>query len=105
VLEAKALAVLGALDKGVSLSPEALERYARFFEMPEEGFAGDGAGDAMEGDASSQGGAPGQGGGGERREPKERPKANELKAVAEEGAAKDGILNILNPKLGKDFLN
>ena len=107
-LEAKAFAATAALDKGVTLSPEALEHYAGFLGPPgltEEGETG-------EDNAFSGGGRenlPGR-----PAEPgrpqnagqvfllEEAPTAEELRAIAEGEAKKDGLLNFLNAIPGKN---
>ena len=88
-VEAKALALVSALDKGVDLSPEALERYVRYcdpmvFAEDEEGAV------AIPVSPDSE----------ERRE--EPPNAEELRSIAQEQSPKDGFLDILNSLPGKN---
>ena len=85
-LEAEALGMVAALDKCVSLSPEALASYARFFMPPL--FAGDGDGEKA---ATTPDGD---------EEPP--PSAEELRAIAEEQAQEDTLLNFLNTLPGKN---
>ena len=80
-LEAEALGTIAALDKGVSLSPEALAHYARFFTYPV--FTEDGD------DEESPGG-------------ESPPAAEEIQAIAEEQTRKDTILDFLNSLPGKN---
>ena len=82
--EAKALALVSALDKGVVLSPEALERYAGFL-FP----------DTPSGDS------------GKRQKKREKPQENDppaekLQAIAEEEAKKDNLLDFMNQLPGKN---
>ena len=91
-LEAKAMAAAAALDKGVTLSPEALERYARYLESPS--FTEDG----------EAGGKNAFGGDG-KKNPQDReevPDKDELRAIAEEEAEKDSLLDFLNALPGKN---
>ena len=98
-LEAEALGIVAALDKGVVLSPEALVRYARCFGSPEES-AGFWQG----------GGAPPDDGGDDppERTPdraperEEIPGLEELRAIAEEQIKKDKLLGLLNSLPGKN---
>lgn len=80
-LEAGALAAAAALDKGVSLSPEAHTHYSSFFVPPASGD---------------------KEGGGERKDREEAPESEELQAIAEEEAAEDGLLDFLNSLPGKN---
>ena len=77
-LEAEALALVSALDKGVTLSPEALEHYATFL-TPDT-------------DSRKQG----------AKDREEAPDAEELQALAGEQAREDGLLNFLNSVPGKN---
>lgn len=86
-LEAEVPAAAAAFDKGVSLTPEALEHYARFFSVPAQAVGGEGAG---------------TGGGKKPPDRKESPDAEELRAIAEDGAEEDGLLEFLNAVPGKN---
>jgi len=93
VLEAKAMAAAAALDKGVVLSPEALERYARFLAPP--AFAEDGEAGGKNAFADSGG----------RKNPRDRedaPDEDELRAIAEEASKEDDLLDVLNAIPGKN---
>ena len=79
MLEGKAMAAVSALDKGVSLSPEALEYYAAFFNSQ----------NSFKGDDNTQE---------DNRE--DSPKAEELKALADEEGQKDDFLDLLNSLQG-----
>ena len=94
-LEARVLAALAAFDKGVALRPEALERYARFFEPPL--FAGNGEG-GEKGAMQTSGGE----GGGRRSDKEALPQPEEVKAAAEDEAGDDGLLDFLNSIPGKN---
>jgi len=89
VLESKALAATAALDKGVTLSPEALERYARFFGPPTDGEGG--------GKGAFSGGGKGT-----TQDREEMPQKEELQAIAEEEAKEDHLLDVLNALPGKN---
>jgi len=78
-LEMNAFAAAAAMDKGVVLSPEALERYADFFGLPDL---------ADEGETEQK--------------RKDAPTADELESIAEQEAKKDGLLNLLNSIPGKN---
>jgi len=91
-LEAKAMAVAAAFDKGVALSPEALERYARFLNSP--GFSEEAGG--KEAFAGSGGGKK------DSQDREEVPDKDELQAIAEEEAKKDSLLDFLNAIPGKN---
>ena len=78
-LEASALAVTSAQDKGVTLSPEAVERYDAYFDAP--GTGGDG---------------------GNKPDQEEVPEPEELQAIAEDEAKKDGFLDLMNSIPGKN---
>ena len=95
-LEAETLAALNALDKGVVLSPDALEHYAGFLSEPEGNlgpwprwrvpvFEKDGE----EEDSKSP-------------DYDEVPAADKIQAIAEEQAKKDGLLDYLNVLPGKN---
>ena len=75
-LEAKSLAAVIALDKGVVLSPEALESYANFLVFPD--------------------------GGKENSPDREELQLEELQNIAEEQAKGDDLLNFLNFLPGKN---
>ena len=94
VFEAKAMAAAAAADKGITLSPEALERYARFLEAP--AFIDDGE--------SSGKNAFAWGGDGKKnsRNREEVPEKEELQAIAEEEASEDGLLDFMNSIPGKN---
>ena len=79
-LEAEALAQVSAKDKGVVLSGEALERYARYLGTPDNG-------DRNRREAPSK---------------DENPTAEEIKAITEEQAQNDGFLDLLNSLPGKN---
>ena len=82
-LEAKALALVAALDKGVLLNPEALENYARFLVPP-----------SFETEANPEKG---------KEKPREEtPAPEEIKAIAEEEAQKDELLDFMNTFPGKN---
>jgi hypothetical protein len=92
-LEARALAVLSAFDKGVSLAPEALERYARLFGIAigEEAFS-------PFADCNPGGGNPRKQN--ENQENPGAPDAEEIRAAA--AAIKDDLLDTLNRLPGKN---
>ena len=79
LVESRALALTAALDKGLSLSPAALELYARYFVPPVQGN-----------DDKPQ------------KEREDPPPAEELQAIAEEEAEKDDLLSFLNYLPGKN---
>jgi hypothetical protein len=81
-LEADALSVLIANDKGVILSPEAFEHYARFLTFPEENTI-----------------QPDDGGDQDREE---CPTADELRILIEEQGQNDDTLSFLNNLPGKN---
>jgi hypothetical protein len=110
--EARSLAAIAAADKGLELSPESLDRYARiisgqpFFSEPVDpdgGNAGQGGGNPGSGGnpqgENRQGGNPGDGKG-KRDEPGINGEA--LKKLALEEEAKDPLLGFLNHAPGKD---
>jgi len=111
--ESKIMALVSAMDKGVSLSPEALERYSRFFNLPEpqaDGKGNDADGRGMDsGGKGSEAGHGGNNSGGEnssnRKSGKERdspPGPHELQALAEEEAEKDSLLDFMNRLPGEN---
>jgi hypothetical protein len=81
-LEAEALSALVALDKGVELSPRALEQYANYFSFPDKN--------------------PGQQDKKEEHEREESPPAEELRILSEEQEQNDGALAFLNKLPGKN---
>ena len=85
-LEAETLSALVALDKGVELSPQALEHYARFFSFPDRN--------------------PGRQDGKEDRDldrdREESPSEEELRILLEEQGQNDGALAFLNQLPGKN---
>jgi len=83
-LEAETLSTLIALDKGVELSPKALEHYARFFSFPERNPSRQ----DEKGDRD--------------RDQKECPDAEELRILTEEQEQNDGVLAFLNKLPGKN---
>ena len=82
-LEAEAMAAVIAADKGVTLSPQTLERYARFLLPPMP--------PAENVDAEEN-----------PQHWNENPKAEELQKMMEEQAKKDCVLGILNSLPGKN---
>jgi len=113
-LEAKALAAAAAFDKGVALTPEALERYARFFAAPasaeDPGKPADKPADKQPEDpreasgenAASGGGGFGGSGGKNSQDREELPQKDDLRIMAEEEAAQDDLLDLLNSIPGKN---
>ena len=91
-METKALGAAAAFDKGVTLSPEALERYARFL------------GDEGHGEPAFGGGGESANSGGKRDPPdrEEVPQEEELRVIAEKEAKDDGLLDLLNTLPGKN---
>ena len=85
-LEAEALSALIALDKGVELSSQALEQYARFFSFPDENPNRQGE----KGDRDHD------------RDREENPEAEELRILTEEQEQNDGTLALLNQLPGKN---
>jgi len=81
-LEAETLSSLIAMDKGVELSPEALEHYARFFSFPDK-------------NPSRQDEKRG-------RDREESPDAEELRILTEEQEQNDEVLAFLNQLPGKN---
>jgi len=81
-LEADAISALIADDKGVILSPEALEHYARFLSLPE--------GNTIQPD------------GGRDQDKEECPSAEELRIMIEEKGQNDDTLSFLNNLPGKN---
>ena len=99
-LEVKVLATMAALDKGVALSPEALERYARFMYLPARE---NGEPDSPTDKDSFSGGGGGRGNSGDKQKNRDSPpEADELKAIAEEQAKEDRLLDFLNTIPGKN---
>jgi len=102
-LEANVLGLIAALDKGVTLSPEALEQYARFLLPPaitgktdtkeeddcppKEGTAVPAAKGSAKGSSTDREAAPGE---------------IEVQAIAEEQAKKHTLLDFLNSLPGKN---
>ena len=81
-LEAEALSALIALDKGVELSPQALEHYANFLLLPEKNPKRQ----DEKGDHNCE----------------ESPEAEELRILTEEQEQNDGVLAFLNQLPGKN---
>ena len=86
-LEAEALSSLIALDKGVELSPQALEHYARFFSFPDESFGRQ----DKKGDRDP-----------DERDREKSPEAEDLRILSEEQEQNDGVLAFLNQLPGKN---
>jgi hypothetical protein len=84
-LEAEALSALIALDKGVVLSPQELEHYARFLSFPDENFNRQDEADYKE-----------------NRDREESPEAEELRIIVEEQGQNDSTLAFLNHLPGKN---
>jgi hypothetical protein len=100
--EAKALALVSALDKGVVLSHEALERYVGFLLPWVKPEAKPGASEDREhslpkGDAVSSASDKES-----RPDMEELPQADELRAIAETEADKDDLLDFMNLLPGKN---
>jgi hypothetical protein len=91
-LEAEALSALIALDKGVVLSPQELEHYARFLSFPDENFNRQDDSDYSPADYSPEG----------DRDREESPEAEELRIIAEEQGQNDSTLAFLNHLPGKN---
>ena len=85
-LEAKVLALVSALDKGVTLLPETLERYSHYFVFP-----------SFESETPSERG--------DEKSRDELPDPEEIKAIAGEEAQKDELLDFLNTFRGKNGQN
>ena len=102
-MEAEALGLIAALDKGVTLSPEALEQYARFLLPP--AFTGK-TETKEEDDSSAKDGTavPGAKGGAKGSPPdrEEAPGEGEVQAIAEEQVKKHTLLDLLNSLPGKN---
>ena len=81
-LEAEALSALVALDKGVELSPKALEHYANFLSFPDKN--------------------PSRQEKEKDRDREESPSAEELRILSEEQEQNDGALAFLNRLPGKN---
>jgi len=106
-LEAKVMAAVIAADKGVFLTPSALERYARFLipaafnpKSSEEKETPSPKTAAADQDSHEK--SPGKTRG-ETRE--EIPEADELKAIAETQTREDGLLDFFNRLPGKNGQN
>ena len=103
-LEAKAMAAAAAFDKGLALSGEALERYARFFVPPlspeeSERHHEDTA------DKNPREGKEANTGGGDRKNSRNReevPEKEELRAIAEKEATEDNFLDFFNSAPGRN---
>ena len=106
VLEAEALAAVIAKDKGVILSPDALERYARFLMPPqadappcgESEFAETGEGQDNK-EEREKDETPDRD---KRSSREEVPAAEELQAIAGEQAKQDSLFDFLNSLPGKN---
>jgi len=111
-LEAKAMAAVIAADKGVFLSPAALERYARFLMptslMPQfmartaegkEAPSPKTAASSQDSREKSPGVSRGEAGDDSREE---MPEFDELRAIAEVQTGEDGFLDLLNYLPGKN---
>jgi hypothetical protein len=85
-LEAEALSALIALDKGVELSPQALEHYAHFLSFPERDHSQQNEKENLDRD----------------RDRKESPSEEELRILSEEQERNDGALAFLNQLPGKN---
>ena len=105
-LEAKAFAAAAAWDKGVFLSPEALERYARFLNSPLLAEDPESRTEESPENQKETGGkdAFARGGGGKGKSPdrEELPTSDELRAIAEEESKEEGFLDLLNSLPGKN---
>jgi len=107
-IEAQAMAAAAAFDKGVALSGEALERYARLLapsvtENEENAQERQGGGESGNGAASGEGrGGNGENGGKNRNGREKAPEAEELSALAEEQSEKDSVEDFLNRIPGKN---
>ena len=84
-MEAKILALVSAIDKGVILLPEAMERYSRFFMPPSP--------------QNQENETPSDKGKEKNRE--EVPPPEEIKAITEAEAQKDNLLDYMNQFPGK----
>jgi hypothetical protein len=103
-LEARAMAAAAAFDKGVALTGEALERYARFLAPPSFPAEGDDPAQGRqdgEKEAPTGGGGSGDTGEKKRRDREKAPLSEELSALAEE-QAKEKKLDFLNRIPGKN---
>jgi hypothetical protein len=87
-LEAETLSSLIALDKGVELSPQTLEHYARFFSFPERNPNQQDEKEDRDLDRES--------------DQEEGPDAEELRILTEEQGQNDGVLAFLNQLPGKN---
>ena len=89
-MEAKALALVSAADKGVNLLPEALERYARFFFPP------------VLWDKEAVKGSPFSARGDKEKNREENPQPDEIRVITEEESEKDSLLDFMNSFPGKN---
>ena len=90
-MEAKALALVSAADKGVNLLPEALERYARYFSPP------------VLWDKEAEKGSPFSARGGDKEKNREEnPQSEEIRVITEEESEKDSLLDFMNSFPGKN---
>ena len=105
-LEAKVLALVSAMDKGVALGPEALLRYARFLApgifkdkdaLFPKGSAPPKKNTVSGGNAAIQGGGKGK-----KAASGEIPKAEEIRAIADEQSGEGDLLDFLNRLPGKN---
>jgi len=85
-LEAETLSSLIALDKGVELSPQALEHYARFFSFPERNPSRQDEKGDLDRDRGQE----------------ESPEAEELRILTEQQGQNDDVLALLNQLPGKN---
>ena len=96
VFEARALTAAAALDKGVTLSPEAQTNYSRYLIPPETPQ------EKKTGAEFSPGAGGGRNKGGDNEENEKTPEAEKIKAIAEEESKKDKLLDFLNKLPGKN---
>jgi hypothetical protein len=89
-LEAETLSSLIALDKGVELSPQALEHYARFFSFPDKNPSRQDEKGNRDLDRNCD------------RGQEESPETEELRILTEEQGQNDGVLALLNQLPGKN---
>jgi hypothetical protein len=89
-LEAETLSALVALDKGVELSPQALEHYARFLSFPDENPGRQNQKEDRDPDRNCD------------RDREESPSAEELRILSEEQGQNNGALAFLNQLPGKN---
>ena len=97
VPEAEVLAMVAAFDKGVTLSAEALEQYARFFLPPV--YTGE---PGAEDDVPPKGDATVPGNKGVPPDSEEAPGESEVQAIAEKQTQEDTVLDFLNSLPGKN---